>query len=125
MKIQFDSMSQETAQRVNPSSAIVVAQHHREAVTYRYTYAMVRELMTQVGCELGLAIEKHPAPYNSAHEAFAVMAEEFDEFKAEVWKKAELRDQGAMKEELLQIAATALRAIHDLGLIEYHPEDPA
>ena len=65
--------------------------------------------------ELARARAKH-APLNSAHEAYAVILEELDEFKAEVWKKRELRDHAAMRQELIQLAAMCARAAEDLEL---------
>jgi hypothetical protein len=51
---------------------------------------------------------KHP-PYHSAHEGYAVIAEEVDEFWELVRKRN--HDQAAMTVELVQVAATAIRAI--------------
>ena len=65
--------------------------------------------------ELARARERH-APLNSAHEAYAVILEELDEFFAEVRKRAERRDPAAMRRELVQIAAMAIRAVEDLAL---------
>lgn len=47
--------------------------------------------------------------YNSAHEAYAVIAEELDELWGEVKKKRALRDPERLYQEALQVAATALR----------------
>lgn len=47
--------------------------------------------------------------YNSAHEGFAVMHEEFDELKEHVWMKQGKRDLAKMRQEALQVAATAIR----------------
>jgi hypothetical protein len=58
---------------------------------------------------------KH-APLNSAHEAYAVILEELDEFKSEVWKKREARDRQQMLTELVHVAATCQRAAEDLNL---------
>jgi hypothetical protein len=69
----------------------------------------------QVRQELRRAQTQH-APLNSAHEAIAVILEEFEEFKQEVWKKRDARDPARMRAELIQIAAMAIRAIEDLGL---------
>lgn len=55
-------------------------------------------------------------PMNSAHEAYAVILEEVEEYWQEVMKKRADRDAGAMKQELIQIAAMACRAVIDLGL---------
>lgn len=63
--------------------------------------------------ELERAMQMH-APLNSAHEAYAVILEELDEFWEEVRKKREDRDATAMRKELTQVAAMACRAIHDL-----------
>ena len=48
--------------------------------------------------------------YASAHEAYGVLAEEVDEFWQHVKTKQERRDLRAMRKELIQIAAVALRA---------------
>ena len=54
------------------------------------------------------------SPFNSAHEAYAVLLEEVDELKAEVWKNKISRDPQAMRKEAVQVAAIALRFIHDV-----------
>lgn len=48
-------------------------------------------------------------PFNSAHEGFAVLLEEVDELKAEVWKNQKRRDYTAMRKECVQVAAMAMR----------------
>jgi hypothetical protein len=73
------------------------------------------EPLYQVRNELERARGKH-APLNSAHEAYAVILEELDEFKAGVWKKRAGRDPERMRAELIQIAAMAIRAVEDLEL---------
>jgi NTP pyrophosphatase (non-canonical NTP hydrolase) len=47
--------------------------------------------------------------YASMHEAFAVLLEEVDELKAEVWKRAHDRNLAALQNEAIQVAAVALR----------------
>ncbi|RZJ19092.1 MAG: hypothetical protein EON91_02545 [Brevundimonas sp.] len=63
--------------------------------------------------EASCAAEKWPA-YNSAHEGFAVINEEFDELKAHVWTNQVRRDLPAMRGEAIQLAATALRFAADV-----------
>lgn len=54
------------------------------------------------------------APMNSAHEAYAVILEEVDEFWEEVRKKQTAYDPIAMRMELLHVAAMAARAVDDV-----------
>ena len=58
------------------------------------------------------AISKFP-PFHSAHEGFAVILEELDELKAEVWKNQKIRDIGAMEREARHVAAMAMRFMID------------
>ena len=62
--------------------------------------------------ELESARKKHP-PINSLHEGYAVILEEMDEFKAEVWKRASARDLKNCYIELKQIAAMCARTAED------------
>lgn len=73
--------------------------------------------------ELVRASEKHPA-LHSAHEGFAVLLEEVDELKAEVWKNPRKvygddpagpeKHKAAMRAEAVQVAAMALRFMVDV-----------
>jgi hypothetical protein len=72
-------------------------------------------IIADVNFELDSAMLMH-YPLNSAHEAYAVILEEVEEFWQEVVKKRELRDKKKLRAELIQIAAMACRAIHDLKL---------
>lgn len=67
--------------------------------------------------ELLAARVKH-GPIHSAHEGYAVILEELDEFRAEVWKKRDQQDTKNMLHELVQIGAMAQRIAEDIGLIE-------
>ena len=58
---------------------------------------------------------KHPK-FPTLHHSYAVLLEEVDEFKAEVWKQSDARDNAAMRKELIQIAAMCLRTVEDLNL---------
>ena len=60
---------------------------------------------------------KHP-PLHSLHEAYAVLLEEMDEFKQEVWKQIGARNSQEIVKELVQIAAMAMRTALDCGLLE-------
>jgi hypothetical protein len=53
-------------------------------------------------------------PFNSAHEAYAVLLEEVDELWDEVKKKKVSRVPGDMQAECIQIAASAIRFIMDV-----------
>jgi hypothetical protein len=56
-------------------------------------------------------------PLRGPHEALGVIEEEFDEFKQEVYKfnLGKGRDtRPEMRKELIQLAAMALRAVHDV-----------
>lgn len=68
------------------------------------------------------AYSKH-ADLNSLHEAYAVILEELDEVWDEVKKKSGERDLQAVRQELIQVAAMAVRAILDVvdPLIEGQP----
>lgn len=69
--------------------------------------------LDEVEQELDGAKRKFP-PINSGHEAYAVIAEELQEFWDEVRLKTGMRS--GMRKELIQIAAMAVRAIEDLSL---------
>jgi hypothetical protein len=73
----------------------------------------IKNLIEAVEDELRNAISQHP-PMNSAHEGYAVLLEELDELKQEVWKKPAMRSKVRMAEEAIQIAAMAIRFVHDL-----------
>jgi hypothetical protein len=64
--------------------------------------------LKQVEAEVRQAMSNWP-PFNSAHEGFAVLHEEFDELKEHVWKNQKKQDLDAMKKEAIQVAAMAVR----------------
>jgi len=53
-------------------------------------------------------------PFSSAHEGWAVMKEEFDELWKEIKKKHSERDKEKMHTEAIQVAAMAMRFVHDI-----------
>jgi len=63
--------------------------------------------------ELEEATAVYP-PFNSAHEGYAVILEEADELWDEVKRPAFMRDNKALKEEAIQVAANALRFLVDV-----------
>lgn len=79
---------------------------------------MTREsnFLDRVASELNRARAKHPKPINSAHEAYAVIREELDEFWQAVKEDRHKTAGGrtAMVDELVQIAAMCQRAAEDV-----------
>ncbi len=74
---------------------------------------LVNFWLSKIKDEVERARELHP-PYNSNHEAYAVLLEEVDEYWDEVRKKSQERNPKAMAEELVQIAAVATCALVEL-----------
>ena len=66
-----------------------------------------RELR-EVAEELDRSLRKRDK-LNSAHEGLAVIHEEFDELKAEVWRSPKKRRAKRMRAEAIQLAAMAVR----------------
>jgi hypothetical protein len=56
----------------------------------------------------------HPWRYPTLHHGYAVLLEEVEEFKDEVFRKSENRDYLAMYKELAQIGAMAQRIAEDI-----------
>lgn len=65
--------------------------------------------------EHGRAISRYPK-FNSPHEGLAVIQEEFEELKAEVFLNHSKRDKERMRKEAIQLGAMALRFIIDCTL---------
>lgn len=68
----------------------------------------VSQLIQDVGFELDQAIRNWP-PFNSAHEGYAVLAEEMDELWDHVKTNQRKRDLPKMQQEAIQVAAMAIR----------------
>ncbi|KKK87358.1 hypothetical protein LCGC14_2754030 [marine sediment metagenome] len=74
--------------------------------------------MRRYGSELvdgAIAAARKFEPFNSAHEGLAVIWEEFEELKAEVFKNQSAYDMKAMRKEAVQLGAMALRFLYDVG----------
>ena len=69
--------------------------------------------------ELSRATEANDT-FHSAHEGYAVILEELDELKAEVWKRRVDRDRNKMLQEAVQVGAMAMRFIVDVCLEGTH-----
>ena len=70
------------------------------------------EFADLVNQELKDARAAHPAPFHSAHEGLAILQEEFEELKQEVYVKH--RVDARVQEELIQLAAMCRRFYEDL-----------
>lgn len=90
-----------------PRYKSMVPQHHGLPRTYD-------NLVANVVAELGRASQHFP-PMVSAHEGFAILKEEVDELWDTVRMKQSDPDRPhAMRVEALQVAAMALRFLHDV-----------
>lgn len=73
----------------------------------------INEIIADVLCELDRAQATH-APMNSAHEGWATLYEEVCELWEEVRKRPSQRYKPDMDAEAVQVAAMALRFLHDV-----------
>lgn len=71
------------------------------------------DIYDDIRAEVETASAKWP-PMNSAHEAFAVLAEEVDELWDHVKTNQSKRDIDAMRKEAVQVAAMAVRFALDV-----------
>jgi hypothetical protein len=78
----------------------------------------IKQLLIDIRIEYEQASDKH-SPFHSAHEGIAVIQEEFEELKAEVFKKEEERSLPVMREEATQLAAMSLRFLIDVVFTKY------
>ena len=72
------------------------------------------KIFTNITDEYQRAISHYP-PFASAHEGLAVLWEEFEELKIEVFKNQKTRDYKLMQKEATQVAAMAIRFIIDVA----------
>lgn len=73
----------------------------------------MRKFQELVQEEVKKAKKKHPS-FNSFHEGYAVILEEFDELLKEIRKKPSERDMVNLRLELIQVAAMCQRFDEDL-----------
>ena len=85
----------------------------RRELARRMTLKHLEGFLAEVDDEVCRARKKH-APINSAHEGHSVILEEVEEFWDEVKLKREARDPGKMWNELVQVAAMAMRTAEDV-----------
>lgn len=71
------------------------------------------DIIGEVTREFSRATELN-GTFNSAHEGYAVILEELDELWQEVKLKERLRSKEKMRIEAIQVAAMAVRFVHDL-----------
>ena len=71
--------------------------------------ARERAILAEVGKELGRARDLGFGLFHSAHEGYAVILEEMDELKAEVWKNQKYREPKKLRDEAIQVAAMAVK----------------
>lgn len=72
-----------------------------------------RKIVEDVLLELSQATERF-GPFNSAHEGWAVLFEEVDGLRLEVFKRQKIRSVDRMRREAVQTAAMAIRFIYDV-----------
>ena len=80
--------------------------------------AVLAQVLDQVGYEFTKATDKFDS-FHNVHEGYAVILEELDGAWMEI-KRKNYRP-AALRKELIQVAAMAVRAVHDL--IDTPPED--
>lgn len=69
--------------------------------------------LEMIAMELSQAQRSFPK-FRSPHEGWAIITEELDELKEEVFKQHEVRDKEVMRDEAKQVAAMAMRFMVDL-----------
>lgn len=72
----------------------------------------IDDVADEVVAELRRALDLHPAPQSSAHEGFAVLAEEVDElWDAVKMRQSDTQRLSMIRKEAIQVAAMAIRLI--------------
>lgn len=71
------------------------------------------EIQLAVNVEICLSKDKHK-PFNSSHEGYGVLLEELDEVWEEIKESKSYTLSKEAKQELIQVAAVAMRMINEL-----------
>lgn len=79
---------------------------------------MNADIFQEIAAELDRARSLGFPPFNSEHEGFAVLLEEVDELKAEVWRNNKSLDYVHMRKEAIEVAAMAVKFIERLDARE-------
>lgn len=74
---------------------------------------MIDTILAEVGAET-IRAQKHGEKFVNAHEAYGVILEEVEEFWEIVRLKKRDRDPEKMREELIQIAAMAVKGVQSI-----------
>lgn len=91
------------------TSAVVVGVRPHEDALAAVGQRALREVLDEL-----VSASRANGPFHSAHEGFAVLHEEFDELKEQVWLNPKKRDLGKMRAEAKQVAAMGLRFMIDI-----------
>ena len=73
----------------------------------------IKSILNQIENECKTAAEQYPE-FHSAHEGYGVLTEEYRELETEIFKRSSKRDLTLMRKEAIQVAAMAVRLIHDV-----------
>ncbi len=73
----------------------------------------IKTIMVQIENECLAASQQYPE-FHSAHEGYGVLTEEYRELETEIFKNHQHRDLTKMRHEAIQVAAMAVRLIHDV-----------
>ena len=80
---------------------------------YKKKQKNLQAITAEVFIETLAASDMYP-PMNSAHEGYAVLLEEVDELWDHVKTNQKKRDLIKMRAEAIQVAAMAIRFVHDI-----------